>query len=82
MYQKIIFNVILFVRLTAKTSAKKTQNSFGTEVEEDKMSGRRLSCLNAEQEKPEPVENKVLVIKNFKVILCQSHTFLRIQRIF
>ena len=54
------------------------RNGFGTEVEEDKMSGGRLSCLYAEQEKPEPVENKVLVNKNFKVILCQSHTFLRI----
>ena len=59
-------------------SAKKALKWFGTEVEERKMSGGRLSCLFAEQEKPEPVENKVLVNKNFKVILCQSHTFLRI----
>lgn len=59
-------------------SAEMARNGFGTEVEEGKMSGRRLSCLYAEQEKPEPVENKVLVNKNFKVILCQSHTFLRI----
>ena len=59
-------------------SAEMARNGFGTEVEEDKMSGGRLSCLYAEQEKPEPVENKVLVNKNFKVILCQSHTFLRI----
>lgn len=42
-------------------SAKKVKNGFGTEVEEGKMSGRRLSCLYAEQEKPEPVEMMVLV---------------------
>lgn len=51
-------------------SAIKVPLKFGTEVDESKMSGRRLSCLYAEQEKPEPVENKVLVNKNFKVILC------------
>ena len=40
--------------------------TFGTEVEGTKMSGEKLSCLKSEQEKPEPVENKVLVNKNFK----------------
>ncbi len=40
--------------------------SFGTEVEEGKMSGERRSCLYSEQEKPEPVEKMVLVNKNFK----------------
>ena len=43
-------------------SAKKALKWFGTEVEESKMSGRRLSCLYAEQEKPEPVEMMVLVL--------------------
>ena len=42
-------------------SAMKAQIRFGTEVEECKMSGERLSCLYAEQEKPEPVEMMVLV---------------------
>jgi len=60
---------------TAKMSAEKVVLGFGTEVEECKMSGERLSCLYAEQEKPEPVEMMVLVNKHFKVILCQQLTY-------
>lgn len=43
-------------------SAQMARNGFGMEVEEGKMSGRRLSCLYTEQEKPEPVEMMVLVL--------------------
>lgn len=57
----MILRIVFFVSLTAKMSAEMARNGFGTEVEEGKMSGRRLSCLYAEQEKPEPVETMVLV---------------------
>lgn len=46
---------------TAKMSAMRAQIRFGMEVEECNMSGRMMSCLYTEQEKPEPVEKKVLV---------------------
>ena len=44
----------------AKMAVKKMSFVFGMEVEERKMSEKRLSCLNAEQESPEPVEYEVI----------------------
>lgn len=68
--KKIIFNVILFVSITCQNVRERESLTYGTGIEECKMSGRRLSCLCAEQEKPEPVEMMVLVLG---ILRCEKH---------
>lgn len=58
--------VCAFFCKPAKMAAKKMSFVFGMEVEERKMSEKRLSCLNAEQESPEPVEYEVIECFTFK----------------
>jgi len=44
--------------------------TFGTGIEKCEMSGGGLSYLYTEQDKPKPVENKVLVLAIFR---CEKH---------